>query len=172
MDKVGISSPWMTFARKVNAMFENDPEINVQYDEEANVIKLFVDNSAKADALSQILPAEKEFGNVKIGIEIVPANEDSPAALFRTAFAGNPVVDGIEVVPFAENAPVSYVVFARQVVSFFNDDMSDYFGAESTLYEDLARDVFDTGLGQGVCFCTNIQDSQKEGLQHPLGEWP
>lgn len=172
MDKVGISSPWVTFARKVNAMFENDPEINVQYDEEANVIKLFVENSAKADALNQILPTEKVFGNVTIGIEVIPANEDSPAALFRTAFAGNPVVDGIEVVPFAGNAPISYVVFARQVVSFFNDDMSDYFGAESTLYEDLARDVFDTGLGQGVCFCTNIQDSQKEGLQHPLGEWP
>ena len=174
MSNLGLSTPWMTFAREINALFENDPDVaSVVYDNDNRVIKLYVNNNAKADALDRILPNEKTFGNVSVKISIIPSNEDdSPAALFRTAFAGNPIVDSIETVPFTEGGAVDYVIFARQVVSFFNDDMSDYFGAESTLYEDIARNVFDTGFGKGICFCTNIEDSQKEGLQHPLGEWP
>ena len=170
LDNLKLSTPWVTFAHKITALFAEDPDISVIYDNNEKEVKLFVDNSAKADALNTLLPGKKEFGNVTLKITVIPSNEDdSFAALFRTAFAGNPIIDRIETVPFTENAPIDYVIFARKIVSFFNDDLSDFFGAESTLYEDLARDVFGD-IADGVYFCTNIEDSKKEGLEYPLGE--
>lgn len=166
---VGISSPWVTYARKVNALFENDPEVLVDYDNDNLELTLYVENMSKADALTQLLPTEKTFGNVTLNIKVVPANEITKISLFRNAFAGNPIVNKIESVAFAQNAPINYIIFDRKVVSFFNDDMSDFFGAESTLYEDLARDVFDLDH-EGICFCTDLEEAP--GLNAPLGEWP
>ena len=170
-DNLKISSPWVTYARKINALFDQDPEVLVEYDNDGPEVKLYVDNYAKAEALTELMPTEKTFGNIVLKITVIPANEITKIGLFRNAFAGNPIVDKIETVPFAENAPINYIIFAREVVSFFNDDMNDFFGLESTLYEDLARDIFEVGDG-GICFCTNVEDTQKEGLQCPLGEWP
>jgi len=173
-NKVGLSTPWVTYARKVNALFEKDPEILVDYENEGPTLTIYVENAAKADALEQLLPASKEFGNVTLNIKVVPANSQTKISLFRNAFAGNPIVNKVETtVEMAPGAPqVNYVIFAREVVSFFNDDLGDYFGAESTLYEDLARDVFDLGE-DGIFFCTDLEKTT-DGLSFgtPLGEWP
>lgn len=171
-NKVGLSTPWVTYARKVNALFEEDPEVLVDYDIEGPTLTIYVENAAKADALEQLLPATKEFGNVTLNIKVVPANSQTKVSLFRNAFAGNPIINKIETVEIAPGSPVNYVIFAREVVSFFNDDLGDYFGAESTLYENLARDVFDLGE-DGILFCTDLEKTT-DGLSFgtPLGEWP
>jgi hypothetical protein len=168
-DTVGIAAPWITYAEEVNALFDKDPEVLVQYDNDNTELKLYVDNAAKADALSRLLPTEKSFGNVTLNISVIPANDNpSKISLFRNAFAGNPIFDSIETVPFAQNAPIEYIIFAREVVSFFNDDMGDFYGAKSTLYEDIARDVFDT-TEDGIFFCTKIETSDKEDELLSLG---
>jgi len=50
------------------------------------------------------------------------------------------------------NNPVDYVVFRNEVVQFFNDEMGDPNGLKSTLYQDIAKDVF--ADKDGIFFCT------------------
>ena len=61
-----------------------------------------------------------------------------------------------------------YAVFQSKVVQFFNDDMSDINGNCTTLYQEIAKDVF-SGRAEGVFFCTAAEG---KNLQKPLGEWP
>ena len=76
MSKLGLSSPWVNFYRELEALFAKDPEVKVVYDEEKNDVKLYVDNLAKADALAQLLPVERTFGNITITVTVIPANKE------------------------------------------------------------------------------------------------
>ena len=51
--------------------------------------------------------------------------------------------------------PITYVVFRNEVVQYYTDDLGDYFGMASTLYEDIARDLFSEV--DGIYFCTNTE---------------
>ncbi len=167
--EVGISSPWVTFAREVKALFEKDPEIRVEYDNDEPGLKVYVANSSKADALGKLLPEEKRFGNVKLAVSVIPANEgESRADLFRRAFAGNAAVTGFETIQDVFANEISYVIFEPEVVQFFNDNLGDVNGLCSTLYQDVANVVFDENH-DGVFFCTAPVLAT---LDAPLGEWP
>ncbi len=162
-----LSAPWVNFYRELEALFAQDPEVRVVYEEETNEVKLFVENARKADALAQLLPAEKAFGNVTLKIAVIPANDEgvSKAELIAEAFDGNPALSYIQHVD-AVIGSFDYAVFENKVVQYFNDDLSDLNGLKSTLYQDIAKDVF--GEDAGVFFCTEAPAS----LSKPLGEWP
>lgn len=154
MAKINLSSPWLTYYHKLQALFNRDPEVTVVLDEDKYEIKLFVDNAAKADALTQLLPEEVVFGNVTLTVTVVPSNKVTPAiALFQQAFKGNPALAYTKTVTGVGDVPFSYVVFDKTVVQFFNDDMSDVDGKCSTLYQDIAKEVFPDR--PGVFFCTS-----------------
>ena len=153
---VKLSSPWAIYYREIDAMFGDDPEIKIDFDETANIIKMYVDNSEKADAISKLLPSEKVFGNVVLKIQVIPGDVNTCARLdlFQKAFKGNPalsytteVKEGIFPIPF------EYVVFQNKVVQYFNDDLNDINGLCSTLYQEIAKDLF--GEKDGVYFCTD-----------------
>ena len=152
MAKMKLSPPWCTFYREIQALFGEDPDIHIVYDEEAEIVKVYVEDPEKADVLAQLLPTKKMFGRVALDIQVIPADgkqrsTDLPelvdASMFEKAFKGNPVFayaktyDGI--FPFH----ATYVVFQPDVVQFFNDDISDIHGIKTTLYEEVARDVFE-----------------------------
>lgn len=102
-------------------------------------------------------------------IVIIPANNDiTRSDLIKTALAGNPIVSYVEHIDILNN-PIDYVVFEKEVVQYFNDNLGDIHGVESTLYENLAREVFEEH--DGVFFCTDIDDFAA-GIEAPLGEWP
>ena len=155
---LNLSSPWTIFYREIQAMFGKDPDIKISYDEDAYVIKLYVTGTDKANALSQLLPVEKEFGNVVLKIIVIPANNEvlTDEELFNMAFAGNPVFDyavhsgGDTIV--GNN---TYVVFKKEVVQYFNDSLNDLHGLCSTLHQEIAKDVF--GTKTGLYYCTNIE---------------
>ncbi len=63
---------------------------------------------------------------------------------------------------------ISYILFEPKVVQFFNDDLGDLNGLRSTLYQDIAANVFEDAH-EGVFFCTA---PATEGFDAPLGEWP
>ena len=154
MLKVSLSAPWVTFVHEIDALFEMDPEIQTQYDNEENVYKLFVDNSKKAEALSQLLPTEKSFGNITLKIEVIPSNlEMNGPELIEEAFKGNPILSFVKTgnTPFGT---VSYAVFQKKVAQFFNDQMDDLYGNKSMLYQDIAKDVL---IPQdGVYYSTDV----------------
>lgn len=162
--KVNMSAPWITFVHEVEALFEQDADVHVRYDSETNELKLLVDAGDKADALSQLLPTEKVFGNVTLKIEVVSANKLLEGLdLLEVAFRGNPAL----AYTYQANTPlghVEYAVFQNKVVQFFNDQLDDVNGLKSTLYQEIAKDVFET---TGVFYCTDTP-----GVSKPLGEWP
>ena len=168
-EKLGIASPWITFARRVHKLFECDPEVKLEWDDEACKLKVYVSSQEKASALEKLLPSEKAFGNVVMTIVVIPANDQEPTEweLFQTAFKGNPAVSFTDVIEGA-GFHAGYIVFQPQVVQYYNDNIGDIHGIESTLYQDIANEVFEDHAG--VFFCTDIED--QTFLGRPLGEWP
>lgn len=152
--KVGLSSPWVAYYREIVALFGDDPDIKIEYYEDENTIKMKVQGQEKADAITELLPPERKFGNIVLKIEVIPANSLSANRVetFQKAFEGNPAFSFVASVP-VDGGEFSYVVFKNKVVQFYNDNLSDYYGNRSALYQDIARDVF--GDITGVWFCTD-----------------
>lgn len=160
MSKMKLSPPWCTYVNKVKGLFNGDPDIKIEFDEEEYILQLFVDDDEKADALMKLLPPQKEFGNVVMKINVVPANNSTDyLELFRAAFKNNPNVVDITSVenPFGE--PLNFVVFKKEVIQFYNDDISDLNGVLSTLNEMSAREVFGSSYDT-VNFCTDVEPKE------------
>ena len=150
-----LSSPWIEYYRKINALFGEDPNVLVQYDEEENEIILRVTGQEKADAIAEILPAEKSFGNVVVKITVVPANKaETKLEVFKKAFEGNPVFSyALSVDTGMTSNTFNYFVFKHRICSFFNDNLGDINGNYNALYEDVAKNVFEDA--DGILFCTD-----------------
>lgn len=165
MGNLGLQAPWVTFAEEVKEFFKEDPDIKIEYkDDNPYEIKLFVEDSEKADALMKLIPAVRMFGNITFKVTIIPADEDEQpdvADLFEKAFAGNPVLSFVVNQDDPAVGPTAtYVVFANKVVQFYNDDLSDYYRNKSTLYQEIASDVF--GDVRGVYFNTDIPKEEND----------
>ena len=148
MDKnFKLSPPWVKFSREIEMLFAKDPEVRVAYDEDAVEVK--------PDAINELLPDNKMFGEVELKITVIPANilKRDNVALFVKAFEGNPALSYTFTKEGYFSNPMMYIVFAKEVVQFFNDDLSDIYGNCSTLYQDIAKDVF--GDIDGIFFCTD-----------------
>lgn len=176
MSKLKLAAPWTTYYRQVQAMFKHDKEIRVVYDENEIVIKLFVDNPTKAEALTRLLPETMTFGNVSLKISVIPSNAESKKDvefndaidLIQAALDGNGAVAQFYPIEYVFSNRMLYVVFQKEVVQFFNDDLSDIRGMCSTLYANIANELF--GRLNGVHFCTDSTEAKGFGM--PLGEWP
>ena len=156
LKKVGLSSPWAIYYRQLEAFFKNDPDIEMAFNNEDHVITMRVESPVKAEALEQLLPAEKTFGNVTVHLNIIPADiKNDKLALLAKALDGNPIVNDITTVE-SMGMEASFIIFRREVVQYFNDDLSDAHGLCSTLYQDLAKEIF--GEDAGVYFSTDVVD--------------
>ena len=166
MEKMKLSPPWFIYVNKLQALFKSDKDITFNFDEENYALKIYVADEEKAEALTKLLPMQKEFGNVVVNISIIPPNEvgGNLVDVFRKAFKNNPDVVDIFTAEGIFSNPINYVIFKKEVVQFFNDDLGDAHGVRSTLSEELAREVF--GTPDGIYFCTDVDD----GVGHPLGE--
>ena len=156
MEDTKLSPPWIEFFNEITALFEQDSAVTPIFSSAENTIRLYVEGEEKASALTQILPSSRTFGNVTVKILVLPANEEelSKKELFERAFDGNPAVSYIRTVADDFAKPVlTYVVFEKEVVQYFNDNLQDINGLRSTLYEDIAQNVFEDH--DGVAFCTD-----------------
>lgn len=171
MARLGLTSPWVTFYHEIEAFFKKDPEVRVIYDEDENVINLYVDNAAKASALTELLPTEKTFGAITIKVNVIPANRinvftlteykanmvnQSLNDLYFAALNGNERFKEIIPVIGVFNNPITYILFKKEVVQYFNDSLGDFNGVCSTLMQNIAKDIFENT--EGVYFCTDIKD--------------
>lgn len=171
MATLGLVTPWGEHYNKIEAFFKYDPEVSVIYDDTAKTVKLYVDNGEKASALDALLPDEVSFGNVTLHIAVIPANGvivSVPRSIYSAAFTGNSAIDDIVILEGIFNNPLTYIVCHKEVVQYYTDDLGDYYGMRSCLYEDIAREIF-VG-GEGVTYSTNVEVTTKLGA--PLGEWP
>lgn len=137
-----ISSPWVNMANLINGFFADDPEVTVEYDEDAVAVVLRVGNPFKADALTQVLPESYDFGNVKLKVKVVPENDDvTYAQLLGMALNGNPVAVEVGNVD-ASGMSYPYVMFSPRVIQYWNDELCHPCGIRTVLLEQAAREIF------------------------------
>lgn len=159
-----LIAPWINYYREVDALFSNDSSTRVIYDDEKKELQLYVDDVDKAYALYQTMPTHKDFGDVELGISIIAANSFvNPRKIkaeeyFCHIFRDNPITTNIQSVYGVFSNPITYVVFRKEVVQYFSDDLGDINGLRSTLWEDIAREVFTEA--EGVYFCTDKSNYQ------------
>lgn len=155
MENTKLFAPWIIYFRQVEVLFEQDPDVKVSFDNDTCELNIRVNGEIKADAISKLLPTEKTFGNVTLKINVIPANEDEEdrLTLIKRAFAGNNAVDDI-IETNVFGGDIRYVIFEKKVVQYKNDDISDFHGVCSTLYQDLAKEIL--GEDKGIYFCTDI----------------
>ena len=161
MANLTLSSPWEIWYKKLNEFFKYDKEVTILFDRDNYVIKLFVANGEKWAAIRQLLPEHIQMGNIDLKIEVVPPNRLEGANneignVYEAAFKNNPVLSYVKTVDNVGIFPlgITYVVFENKVVQFFSDDITSINGYTSTLYQDIARDIF--GQPENVYYCTNI----------------
>lgn len=185
MAKLGLSAPWYIYYKKIEALFHYDSTVKVIFDEDEMILMLYVDDSAKASALMMLLPEEKVFGTTKMKIQIIPANPSSNTdckvrgiavspydVIFERAFWQNPILSYVRDVSGIFANDLIYVVFIKEVVQYYTDDLGDINGLASTLYQEIAKDVFsDCGL-ENVFFCTDANERPSYMFDTTLGEWP
>ena len=165
MARLKLQSPWIQFYDEIEVFFEEDPEVRVIYDEYEDEIRLYVDNPQKAEALTNVLPAEKEYGNITLKVTVIPSNTDTAVgdiprlkSDILQALSGNPIVDDFKIVTGIFANDIVYVVFRKEVVQYFNDNLGDANGNCSTLYQDIAKRIFNEI--PGVYFCTSEDDHE------------
>ena len=169
--RLKVSPPWITHLNMIKELFGSDPDIIVDYDDEEHNIIMTINNGDKNAAIQKLLPHKIWYGNVEVNIVFegplsdlaFPTNED----LFNIAFDRNPALSYVKAI-YGPICCFTYVVFKNCVVQFFNDNLNDIHGNVSTLYEDIAADLFEEADLHGVAYCTDIET----GVGVPLGEWP
>lgn len=162
---LNLSAPWIIMYQEINAMFKHDPQVHVVYDDEEKRVNLYVESDTKAAALERLLASEHNYGNVILKVCVVPANGGAELnacieydELFDLAFEGNAAYSFSRALPpdvFISN-PMTFVVFRKEVVQFWTDDLGDYNGNCSTLYQDIALAIFDSL--PGVYYSTDTED--------------
>ena len=69
------------------------------------------------------------------------------------AFDGNEIIDDV-VQDTGLTRDMNYVVFRKEVAQYYNDNIQSVDGFSSTLYEDIAREIFKDAPA-GTFFCTS-----------------
>lgn len=176
MARLDQAPPWVTFVSELEQMFKYDAEVHIVYDNSLHEVMVYVDSARKAAALSELLPGRKTYGNVELTVNVVPANggavpfaAGSRAAMFQDAFKGNEAFSFLKTVKGVFTNNLTYVVFKNRVVQYFDDNLGDIYGQRSTLYQEIAKDIF--GENEGIFFCTDVEETTRV-LGKPLGEWP
>ena len=181
MARLNLLPAWTIFYHELEVFFAKDPEVRVVYDNEEPRIKLYVEEKTKAEALRALLPSEKTYGSIVLKIDIIPSNVrersiNSDAFLYEIALYNNPILSYIKVVKGIFSNNLTYVVFENKVVQYFNDDLGDVHGLCSTLYQDIAKEIFKEK--EGVFFCTDLPEGEYDGyddeglITAPFESWP
>ena len=164
MARLGLSSPWVEYYHQLTAFFQEDEGIRVIFDEANYEIKILCAYRDVALALQHVIPIEKEFGNVKLKVTVIPPNDtvrdlsvlETKADYLRLALCRNNALNYSKEISGVFTNKITYFVFKNEVVQYFNDSLSDVHGLCSTLYENLARVIFDDV--EGVFFCTDLPE--------------
>lgn len=110
------------------------------------------------------MPGEVPIGDVTVRAAILGPDEDgensaeeiaSVCDLFRKAFTGNPHFSRVVTVRYPLGMVLNYCVFKKEIIQFWNDDLSDINGVCSMITSDLAREilVLDSAPFEKISFC-------------------
>ena len=155
LEKLELSSEWVLYYCKLKALFDKDEDVDINFNSGIPEISMNVKDREKAYAIRTLIPSEIIFGNVILKINVAYIGPDiKNGSLFKQAFKGNPIISYIKSVDGILDDPLEYIVFKPDVVQYFADNLSDINGNITSIYENIAKDVF--GDITDVKFCTDI----------------
>ena len=159
---VKLEAAWWQIYKELKIFIGDDPEVEISdMDESAEPAYRFTissQNEAKITALSRVLINHYDMGNITLDIDFEHIRNDEDATReitkydIEAAFQGNPHYVSTQVTTKGMFADLCYVIFAKEIIQFFNDDLSDLYGNENIIVADLARER--CNLGQNMYFCT------------------
>lgn len=159
-EKLTLATPWMTYKKMLDAMFQYDADVIVGDIEDEGTVKRIaveVKNHKKFLALSKIINTRVVYGNITVAVDLYDEEnklkEDVNLDTIKDAFEGNEMVDDVKVLTDVVGTDHIFVVFDNtEIIQFFNDNLTDYCGNYTGLPEDVARQLFNTPWG--IQFCT------------------
>ena len=174
MGIINLQAPWIDHYRKIQALFENDPEVTVVYDAKSITVDIYVTNEEKRKAIEQLIDPILVFGNVTLTVAVIKGDGEKidrrrlgrkypyrylglskdNLSVYEKAFDGNGAFSRSAFRCGPDGTEFTYIIFVHEIAQYFIDDTSDFFGVNSVLYEDLARDVL--LKTPGVSFCTEL----------------
>jgi hypothetical protein len=156
-----LSPPWYRLYNEILYSVGRDPGVTVDpLDTSTNpyVITLHVKSPQQASALASIMIPTHTYGNVVVNVLVRDSqgNMASPASVNSTsdvtnayvnALATNPLLVAIfppVATPFGQSLPV---IFGREVVQFFDDDLSEAYSNFNGVAATVFADVLQTSFG-------------------------
>lgn len=161
-----MQSPWNTYCSYLKAIFSGDPEVGVgdvripkEDDPEPTVYTIPIDctNQIKAHALDLILNKEIDMGNIKLKVDL-NCTDYNPESVYEAAFNGNPHYSQFITLDTPIMGTQQYCVMNKEVIQFYNDDLSDPWGNYNGLAADIMK-IITKSEGAHVNFCTDIKDA-------------
>ena len=143
--------PDVTLANRIKAIFEDDPDIKMEYINATEGVHgkviLHVNNQRKAAAIRKLLKPCYDEITQPLDVEV----KDETGIYDDTvidAFTGNPHFSEFINIPSGLD-PTQFFhvcIFNKEVIQFRNDNGSSLHGYEFRLMEDLAEEVIDAPL--------------------------
>ncbi len=154
-----MQSPWETYHKTVYKIFEKDPEVTVDavitYNDDGYSFMIASPNGDKLDAISNLLGHTVLFGNVTLTIKYGYENLKSSGDVWEKAFDGNPYFVRTENMPWP-GGQRQFAIFSRDILTFFNDDLSDYCGNTHMLVADAVKNI--VAKDKDITICTKSPD--------------
>lgn len=149
--KEKLSPPWYIHRDKLSALFEEDDQVTIGKVEKRPdgqyTAEITVSDKEKQAALQQIILQNVNLGNVKLTftfadpLDIPQANDDVSPETFIAAFKGNPILVKAMNAVNPWQLPETVVIFRKEVIQFWADNMADFYGNYNGLAVDIAREV-------------------------------
>jgi hypothetical protein len=153
-------APWFTLSNEINATIGNDPSVTVApLDVSSNpfVSRITVTDHDKAVAIASLMKPRHDFGNIAVVVEVmdgqgnvavpvVPGSTDDLATMVKTAFCGNAWFHDVVVRSDITGTRV-FPVFAKAVVQFANDDLSELHHNYNEVVAHVFADVLEQAPG-------------------------
>lgn len=166
---VGLSAPWVTYFKMVYNLLSVDPELRLPKtlkDEGNGRYSFYVEsgNATKIIALSKVICSEIKMGNITLSISFRCVNNivegakeacEITGADYSDAFTGNPHFAKVVSEIFPGQATVYYAVFKHEIITFFNDDLTDYHANAHFIVADLVEEVANKST---VNICTEYEE--------------
>ena len=111
----------------------------------------------KIAALEKVIKNVFNLGNVTLTVNFVHEREDEDVTAqdFIDAFEGNSNFVTVEETSKGLFQNLVYVIFAKEILQFFNDDLSDIYGNANLIVADAANDVCNKSKEKEMYFCTS-----------------
>lgn len=162
MDNVKLEAAWWQIYKEIKNFIGADPEVEIGDMDESEAPKyrftIASQNESKIKALSKVLINHYDIGNITLDIDFdFIKNDDEDEEITKddieAAFQGNPYYVTTQVTTKGMFEDLCYVVFTKEIIQFFNDDLSDLYGNENIIVADLALER--CNRGENMYFCTS-----------------